>query len=276
MGKALRDGYRQKAFLMTKIDGRTKEEAAQADRRIAAAAADGPCGPAAAPRGDPLRRPGPHLRARAARWRRSWRRRRRASSATSVSLATKIRTSTFICWRSRGARVPVRYRADAAERHGRALPELRKAGAAGTGEAEYRRAGNEEHGERRDFEEQDGLGRGVPAICAESADLGSDHRDRQPADAGPGDSRRRGFSADEPAAGVGDPGEDGEGGGRGYVRTVQDQQQFDSTAQHPEWLGGRRSGPENWDRNKPVWSGDLRGTNGGRFAYACDRGQLCA
>jgi aryl-alcohol dehydrogenase-like predicted oxidoreductase len=29
MGKALRDGYRQRAFLMTKIDGRTKEEAAK-------------------------------------------------------------------------------------------------------------------------------------------------------------------------------------------------------------------------------------------------------
>ncbi len=27
MGKALRDGYRQKVFLMTKLDGRTKEEA---------------------------------------------------------------------------------------------------------------------------------------------------------------------------------------------------------------------------------------------------------
>src|SRR3984893_3709868 len=29
MGKALRDGYRQKAFLMTKFDGRTKESAAK-------------------------------------------------------------------------------------------------------------------------------------------------------------------------------------------------------------------------------------------------------
>jgi len=29
MGKALRDGYRQRAFLMTKIDGRTKQAAAQ-------------------------------------------------------------------------------------------------------------------------------------------------------------------------------------------------------------------------------------------------------
>src|SRR5579872_3932986 len=29
MGKALRDGYRAKAFLMTKIDGRSKKEAAR-------------------------------------------------------------------------------------------------------------------------------------------------------------------------------------------------------------------------------------------------------
>src|SRR5437773_5576719 len=29
MGKALRDGYRDKAFLMTKIDGRSKKEAAR-------------------------------------------------------------------------------------------------------------------------------------------------------------------------------------------------------------------------------------------------------
>src|SRR3954462_9404891 len=29
MGKALRDGYREKAFLMTKIDGRTKDAAAK-------------------------------------------------------------------------------------------------------------------------------------------------------------------------------------------------------------------------------------------------------
>src|ERR1700757_4524225 len=29
MGKALRDGYRQKAFLMSKIDGRTRESAAK-------------------------------------------------------------------------------------------------------------------------------------------------------------------------------------------------------------------------------------------------------
>ena len=29
MGKALRDGYREKAFLMTKIDGRSRKEASR-------------------------------------------------------------------------------------------------------------------------------------------------------------------------------------------------------------------------------------------------------
>ena len=32
MGKALKDGYRQKVFLMSKLDGRTKEEAARQTR----------------------------------------------------------------------------------------------------------------------------------------------------------------------------------------------------------------------------------------------------
>ena len=48
MGKALRDGYREKVFLMTKIDGRTKAGRRQADRRVAPAAADRPHRPHAA------------------------------------------------------------------------------------------------------------------------------------------------------------------------------------------------------------------------------------
>ena len=40
MGKALRDGYRQKAFLMTKIDGRNKDCGCRADQRIVATVAD--------------------------------------------------------------------------------------------------------------------------------------------------------------------------------------------------------------------------------------------
>ncbi len=99
MGKALRDGYRQKAFVMTKIDGRTKEAAAkqideslkrlQTDHldllqhhevirfddpdRIFDAAAGGPQEAAC------------------------WRRRRPASSATSASPGTRTRTFTYIC-----------------------------------------------------------------------------------------------------------------------------------------------------------------------------------
>ena len=42
MGKALRDGYRRKAFLMTKIDGRTQKRRQPAARPIAAAPADRP------------------------------------------------------------------------------------------------------------------------------------------------------------------------------------------------------------------------------------------
>ena len=38
MGKALRDGYRDKVFLMTKIDGRNKATRRQTDRRIIASA----------------------------------------------------------------------------------------------------------------------------------------------------------------------------------------------------------------------------------------------
>ena len=42
MGKALRDGYRDKVFLMTKIDGRRESRRRQTDRRIAEAVADRP------------------------------------------------------------------------------------------------------------------------------------------------------------------------------------------------------------------------------------------
>ena len=63
MGKALRDGYREKVFLMTKFDGRTKDAAAQPDRRIAAAAADGPYRPDAVSRKHPAGGSGPFLRA---------------------------------------------------------------------------------------------------------------------------------------------------------------------------------------------------------------------
>ena len=51
---------------------------------------------------------------------------RRASSATSASPATRTRASTCTCSRSRREHgFTLRHRADAAQRHGRALPQLR-------------------------------------------------------------------------------------------------------------------------------------------------------
>jgi aryl-alcohol dehydrogenase-like predicted oxidoreductase len=64
MGKALRDGYREKVFLMTKFDGRTKPIHRPPDRRIAAALPNRSRRPDAIPREHPHGRPRPLLRAR--------------------------------------------------------------------------------------------------------------------------------------------------------------------------------------------------------------------
>ena len=59
---------------------------------------------------------------------------RRASSATSASPGTRIRSiHLHMLEVARGARLHLRRRADAAQRDGRALPQLREAGAAGAG-----------------------------------------------------------------------------------------------------------------------------------------------
>jgi hypothetical protein len=62
MGRALRDGYRQKAFLMTKIDGRNKTAAAT------------------------------QISPKAGRWRSSWKPRKRARSVLLGSQATRVQT----------------------------------------------------------------------------------------------------------------------------------------------------------------------------------------
>lgn len=49
MGKALKDGYREKVFLMTKIDGPLKKRSRQAVRSVSSAPANGPHRPRAAP-----------------------------------------------------------------------------------------------------------------------------------------------------------------------------------------------------------------------------------
>ena len=99
MGKALRDGYRDRVFLMTKIDGRTKKEAAaQLDeslRRLQTDHID------LLQHHEIIRYEDPHrIFAPGARTRRCWRPGTPASCATSGSRATRTRTSTCTCWTS--------------------------------------------------------------------------------------------------------------------------------------------------------------------------------
>ena len=93
MGKALRDGYRQKVFLMTKIDGQTRESAlAQLEESLQRLETDHVdlC------QFHEIIRPEDPDRifARAAPSRGCWRPSGRARCATSASPATKIRRST--------------------------------------------------------------------------------------------------------------------------------------------------------------------------------------
>ena len=100
MGKALRDGYRDRVFLMTKIDGRSKKAAAaQLDeslRRLQTDHID------LVQHHEVIRYEDPHrIFARAGRARGAARGPgTRASCASSASPATRTRTSTCTCWTS--------------------------------------------------------------------------------------------------------------------------------------------------------------------------------
>jgi aryl-alcohol dehydrogenase-like predicted oxidoreductase len=91
MGKALRDGYRQKAFLMTKIDGRNKTAAAtQIDeslRRLQTDRIDLLQFHEVIRDSDPDR-----IFAKGGAIEASWKPRKRARSVLSVSQATRVRT----------------------------------------------------------------------------------------------------------------------------------------------------------------------------------------
>ena len=99
MGKALRDGYRKRVFLMTKIDGRTRKAAAAQIDQSLQRAGDRRDRSDADPRGDPHDRTPSACSGRTARSRRWSRRRRRGRSASSASRGTRARTSTWRCWR---------------------------------------------------------------------------------------------------------------------------------------------------------------------------------
>ena len=157
MGKALRDGYREKVFLMTKIDGRTKEAAAeQIDESLQRLQTD-VIDLMQHPRGHPPGGPRPHLR----RGRRAWRRcsrRKKAGKIRFIGFTGHKDPLVHLRMLERGgaARLPLRHRADAAQRDGRPLPQLRAAGAARAGQGGHRRARHEVDGRRHHPQEQDG------------------------------------------------------------------------------------------------------------------------
>ena len=135
MGKALAGGRRDTAFLMTKVDGRTKDSARAAARRVAAAPAHRSRRPVAVPRGHPVRGRRAALRAEGG-----------IEAAIEARDAGKVRFIGFTGHKdpaihlhmlevARPARLRVRHGADAAQRDGRRLraqlPALRAARARG-------------------------------------------------------------------------------------------------------------------------------------------------
>jgi len=146
MGKALKDGYREKVFLMTKIDGRTKETATrQIDTCLERLQTDhidlvqhheiirfdDPIG--SLPKPEPTKRSSP--------------RKSRQDSLHWIHRPQRSAHPSLHAESSRGTRLPLRHRANAAERNGRALSQLRADGAARTGETGNRRAGMKSMGD---------------------------------------------------------------------------------------------------------------------------------
>ena len=125
MGKALRDGYREKVFLMTKIDGRTKKAASEQIDESLRAPADRRTSTCCSTTKSSAWRIPTASSPRAGPWKPCWRRKK----------AGKIRFIGFTGHKDplvhsahaggrRTARLPLRHRANAAERHGRAFPQL--------------------------------------------------------------------------------------------------------------------------------------------------------
>ena len=174
MGKALRDGYREKAFLMTKIDGRTKEEASrQIDESLRRLQTD---------HVDLLQHheiiryeDADRIFAEGGAMEAFHRRAGEAGKLRYIGFTghKDPHVHLYMLEVARQPRISFRHGADAAQCDGRALPQFRETGPAGTGEREHRRARNEEHGQRRDPEEQDRFPDRVPALRYEPPDCRS-------------------------------------------------------------------------------------------------------
>src|SRR6266851_3232904 len=107
---------------------------------------------------------------RAAEWKRLWKRKKRARCATSDSPGTKPRHPFEDVGYGGRAPISLRCGANAAERDGRALQQLREEGVAGAGEEGDRGVGDEADGRGNYSAQQDRGADGVSTLCDEPAD----------------------------------------------------------------------------------------------------------
>ena len=226
MGKALKDGYRQKVFLMTKLDGRTKEEAAkQIDESLQRLQTD---------HLDLIQH---HEVIRFEDPDRIFAEGGAQEAVLEAKKAGKVRYIGFTGHKDPHIHL---YMLEVAAEHGfhfdtvqmplnvmdahfrsfakLVLPKLveQKIGVLGMksmGDQIILKSG----AVKRD---------GVPALRAEPADLSRDYRNRQPGDSGTGVGGGKNFQGDEQGAGCGPAGKDREAGGTRRIRAIQNLSSF--------------------------------------------------
>lgn len=147
-GKALRDGYRQKVFLMTKFDGRTKQATArQIDESLQRLQTDHLD---LIQFHENIRLEDPdRFFAEGVRSRRSSRRKRRVKFASSVSPATKIRSYTRVCSSLPTSTIFTSIRRRCRSMFSIPFPQLREKCSAETDRAQHGGARYEAAGRRR-------------------------------------------------------------------------------------------------------------------------------
>ena len=159
MGKALKDGYRQRVFLMTKLDGRTAQAASaqleQSLQRLQTDVIDLVQVHEVIRMTDPAR-----AFARGRRDRRATGRKEgRQAASHRLHRSQGSRDSLGHAGSRAARRLQLRHRANAAQRDGRSLQELRKERVAGAPSTRHRRARHEIDGLGRYPEERRGASR---------------------------------------------------------------------------------------------------------------------